>query len=114
MASVANTQEDIVKVVVRALQAIDVKSLDIWSELASLSNDTEVEAIEVPDEGVIIQPENRFSAVLNLYLLLNYNEPSDDRFTTSDSVRAVVNGHLVDNVPVIVDASVDVSSFSDD
>lgn len=111
MASTAFRPDPRLERIADALRGTEISQLQIWSELDPLSTHTRVEAVEVPVEGIILGPDNRFSAVLNLYLTLQYGSDDEDGFTTSDSFVATVKGHLNDDDPVIDWSSVDTSSF---
>jgi len=97
--------------VAEALRNVEITELDIWDKLDILSTHTQIEAVEVPVEGIILSPENRFSAVINIYLTLQYGNNDEEGFTTSDSFVATVKGHLIDDSPTIDTSSVDTSSF---
>ena len=110
MASLASQPGRRAQEIASALQQTDITTLDLWTDLDTLSTHTTIEAIEVPPEGIVVQG-HRFSAVLNLYLSLQYGTDDDERFTISDSFRARVEGTLADGSPVVDQSSVDTSSF---
>lgn len=97
--------------IARQLQDIDPTSLQIWSDLDELSTHTVVEAMEVPVDGIIMSPDGRFTAVVNVYVLLQYGKDDDEGFTTSDSFRATVSGRFVDGDAIVDRSTVDTSSF---
>ncbi len=111
MASTAFRSDPRREQIAEALQNIEISDLDIWDDLDILSTHTRVEAFEVPVEGIILGPGNRFSAVLNLYLTLQYGKDDDDGFTTSDSFVAIVKGQLEGEALTVDSSSVDTSSF---
>ena len=94
-----------------ALEQIDVTSLDLWSDLDTLSTHTFVEGVEVPAEGIIVEKDGKFSAVMNLYLLLQFGKNNEEGFTQAESLVANIDGHLADRTPIIDHSSVDTSEY---
>lgn len=111
MASASWMNDPLAKQVADAVRRIDITELDLWSDLDQLSTHTYVDAVEVPIEGVVISPDGRFSAVLNLYVLLQYGRDDDEGFSQSESFRGTVSGRLIDGEPLIEQSSVDTSDF---
>lgn len=97
--------------IAEALQDVDPTTLDLWQELDSLSTHTLIEQIEAPAEGVIIHADNRFSAILNIYVILTYGKDSEEGFTTAESFVAKVSGTLDGDAPSVEISSVDTSAF---
>lgn len=111
MASASWKSDPTAQHVAEALGRIEVTELDLWSVLDRLSTHTYVDAVEVPVEGVVIGPSDRFSAVMNLYLVLQYGRDNDEGFSQSESFRATVSGRMVDGEPHVEQSDVDVSDF---
>ena len=111
MASTAFRSDPRAARIAHSLQQVEISDLAIWGELDALSNRTRVEGVEVPEEGVVLGANNRFSAILNLYLSLEYGK-GEDGFTTSESLLARVEGYLIGDNPVVENATVDTSDFS--
>lgn len=98
--------------IARALEEVDVTGLDLWNDLDALSTHTRIEAVEVPPEGVITRPDGHFTAIMNLYVVLQYGSDKDeDGFATGDSFLAKLSGRLTGDMPIVEESSVDTSSF---
>ncbi len=100
------------KEIVRLVEGYDLTGDRVWPELAALSSDTGVEAVEVDPEGIVIDG-NRFQGVMNVYLKLEYaaDAQPEEAFTTSDAVLGKFEGHLKGGKPVLDTVSVETSQF---
>lgn len=94
-----------------ALGEMELTTLALWDDLDSLATHVEVEQVEVPVEGVIVDSDGRFSAVMNIYAVLRYGGDDEEGFRTSDSFLAKLSGRLDGVVPLVEHSSVDISSF---
>lgn len=111
MASAVFQSDPRVKIVEDYLSHLDFAELDLWTKLDVLSTHTRIEGSEIPHEGIVVGPDGAFSAVVNLYVSLQYGKDNDEGFTTSDSFLAKVRGHFDGQSPVIDSSTVDTSSF---
>ena len=111
MASAAFQPNAMQVMIANQLQDLDLTSLAIWDDLDVLSTHTHVDDIEVPAEGVVIRLDGTFSAVLNVYLSLQYGKDDQEGFTTSDSFLARVTGRVEEGRVIVDDSTVDTSSF---
>lgn len=112
MATAFRTDRDEADRIVSYLQdELDIRSLDLWDDLDALSTHTQIEQIEAPVEGVVLLGDGRFSAILNIYLILQYGNDDDEGFSTADSFLGKVSGRLRDDDPIVDSSSVDTSAF---
>lgn len=104
-------RKDIAKLVERH----DLTSDRVWPKLAALSSATQVEAVEVDPEGIVIVGD-RFQGVMNVYLKLEYaaDAQPEETFITSDSVLGKFEGYLKGGKPVLDAVSVETSQFYDE
>lgn len=93
------------------LRNTDMTTLDMWSDLDELSTHTCIDAVEVPVEGIVVGPNDRFSAVVNLYVILQYGRDNDEGFSQAESFLAKISGHIEEGEVVVDQSSVDTSSF---
>lgn len=111
MASAAFAPDPLAAAIAEGLRKVEIESLDLWDDLDALSTHTRIEGIEVPVEGVVPTADGRFTAVMNLYVTLQYGKDDEEGFITSDSFLAKVAGRWRDGSLTVDGATVDTSSF---
>ena len=92
------------------LRSFNLENHPAWASLDALSSKTRFEGVDVDPEGIILEPDNTFSGIMNVYVLLQYDPESEGAFADSASFLGQFEGHLdhfgqpqIDNVTVNTD-----------
>lgn len=105
-----NTRREAIIEAVKAA-ATDLTAFSAWADLDALSTHTSVDSVEVLPEGIVLNTDETFQGVLNLYLTLQYGHDNNEGFSTSESMLAKFSGSFDEGEPRIDDIEVDTSRF---
>jgi hypothetical protein len=100
---------DQLEAIANAVKNADLSALQSWSDLDQLSTHTTVDDIEVDLSGIVINGD-RFQAVANIYVTLQYGLDDNEGFHETDSFLAQFWGRVFDSYIEVDDFSVDNSS----
>lgn len=95
--------------VVSAIHNVPYEDTLAWSDLSSLSGNTQVESIEVFSDEIRFSGDN-FEGPVVWHVTLNYGG-SDDSVRMSETFPGKVRGHIENGSAHVDELSVDVSSF---
>jgi hypothetical protein len=96
--------------IAEAVKAYDLTGDPVWSDLDLLSTHTVLDGVEVDPEGVILEKDDSFEGVMNIYVTLHYGS-GEDAFATSESFLGKYHGHFEGNRPTVDRIEVDTSPF---
>jgi hypothetical protein len=95
--------------VAEAVRSHDLGGTEAWRDLSILSNETQVDTLEV-FEDEIIGEEDGFSGPLLWHVTLNYGS-GDDAVVASESFPGRFCAQLIDGAIVVTEMSADTSSY---
>jgi hypothetical protein len=103
--------DELREMIAKVLKEYDLTSDVAWGDLDELSTHTQLEAVDVDPEGILIDDAGRFSGVMNVYVTLQYGKDDKEGFSSSDSFLGNFEGHLEGARPKIDTVRVDTSPF---
>lgn len=95
---------------VNGLSHADLARLGAWASLAELSSQTVFEGVDVNTDSIIIRADDRFEALADVYVTLNYGG-GDEEASLSDGYPATVRGHIEGDMAVVDQVELDTGSF---
>lgn len=97
-----------IEAILDAAEAYRVERTPEWRKLAELSEETVIDGIRANPDSIILK-DDRFSGIMNVYVILKMH--GDDPFEETDAFPARFEGHFEGARAVIDKADVSVRSF---
>jgi hypothetical protein len=100
--------------IVEAVQDFPLTGSPYWPELSVLSDETELDGIEVDPAGVTLTDDG-FEGLMNVYVGLKYGTNKGEPVITSDAFTGRFNGHFsTTGRPEIDSVAIDTAPFYED